>query len=230
MEELNEPTPVDNSESTQGTDPNGQSETEDKFGGDYDKLRKSYSELESMQGRSASDMAALREEMTSLRETAQTAQEAADALAARDGISKADALKTIREESTQMLEKYAPQAAQQKATEKITQVEQKLQKMELLNAYPDAKEHMELVRDLSASTGKPMKEVYESRIMSLTQPSAKPNSYSPSYRHTDEDAPQANVQRRKQYEAVGQATTPRQRDDAAHDLLKSKLRDGGFIA
>ncbi len=166
-QEFNEPTDVDNSdESMQESDPSGQSEA-DKFNGDYDKLSESYKNLEQKLGSNASDVQKMREEMDNLREIAQTAQQAAEALAARDGISKEEALKILKKESDEMLQKHAPEQAQREVDSKLKAMENKFQEMELLQKYPEANGYLDLVRDLAKSTGKPMNEIYEKRVMNL---------------------------------------------------------------
>lgn len=200
----------------------------DKFGGDYQKLLRSYQSLESKLGSHGHELGELRQQLESVSSKAQIAHRAAEALAARDGISVEDALDRISREAETLRGKYGQKIEEQKVNEDIKELRLKLERQELLAEYPESKSVLDTVLDVAKATGRSPKDIYEKRfknlVAQLSVAQKQTQTAKPVFRGTDTDEEPSGTRTEKDLrKRLGQAKTQSEYKAVAHELLKHKL-------
>lgn len=230
--ELDESAKAGNSDESNATDPNkGQSKAEDKFGGDYEKLKTSYTELERKLSKDSEEvkerLASLEEELEETRSRASVADKAAEAYAAKAGISVEEAMKRIERESEELHSQYAPKITEQKENKKLMELEAKIEKRDLLDEFPEAKSVVDLVADVAKAKGKSMREVYESRFKATVEATIAPKDKSQSntsmrssFRDTEDEIPDDVAKERSLRKQLSEAKNPEQYKATVHEINK----------
>lgn len=180
-------------------------------------LYKSYKSLESKLGT-----------VRDLEAKAQAYDEAAEALAAERGIAVTEAASLLREETHKLREKHAPKIEESKRTDELRMVRLELEKRDILDEVPEAKELLPQIMEYAKVTGKTLRDSLEKfrPIMDKISYSNKNMTAAPktSFRSEgDDETPSSNREYQKKMEAYAQTRDPQQKSQLFNEALKAKL-------
>ncbi len=181
-------------------------------------LYKSYKSLESKLGN-----------VRELEQKAKAWEDASEALAAERDIPASEAAQLLREESSKLREKHAPKLEATKQSDELRSMRLELEKRDLLDDVPEAREIMPQVLEYARATGKSARESFE-RFRPLVDKmtankQSMPTAPKSSNRSADEDFVDRSEYDRKM-EDLRNTRDPIQRSALLSDALKSKLFSG----
>lgn len=220
-EELNEPTPVDNStESTVDVtnDPNtSDNQTFDvgdpRFKSKED-LYNSYKELESKLGN-----------RKDVEKKAQLADGRIKALAAEKNISFDEAEQMLETETNDLLRKHRDTIISRETSEELRKTNLRMDRRDLLDDYPESKEVVDRVVDLALRTGESPRKIYERDFKPLIDRTmdTPSNTNRPVRRATDPDERPDNQEKlyQERFDAARKAK-PRDFNEALEKALRAK--------
>lgn len=192
-----------------------------------DDVYKSYREAESKMGEDAA-------KKKDLEERASLAEEAAEALAASRNITLPEARALLREESRNMLKKHAPEREKVRESDRMNDLQIKVDKRDLLDSAPEAKAVIDAAIAMARATGRPLQEVYDRHFKAMAEKLNKVpvdnarkemSTHKSAFRDTIGDEPDEEVRGayRKSMEAARASKTHIQAETHVRNALKAKL-------
>lgn len=181
-------------------------------------LYKSYKSLESKLGN-----------VRELEEKSRAWDEAAEALAAERDIPKSEASQLLREESSKLREKHAPKMENARQSDELRSMRLELEKRDLLDDVPEARELMPQILEYARATGKSARDAFEKFRPIVDRMTANKQSMPTAPKGSNRSADDGFVDRSeydRKLEDVRATRDPIQRQALLNDALKAKLFSG----